>query len=635
MVILAVALALRLWGIDQRLPDPSLGINPIDDSAVEETDRTTMSRAWTMWEGSVSALDLNPHTGGWPALSFYLTLLIQMLYKGWWQLTSGSHGTAAFVQHVQSNPAPFFLFARLFGAAIGVLTVWLCYRVALKAIGTGPALAAAALLATNPLHVFTSQHISDPNLLSLAFILLAVLPMTRIGAGAGLLPSALSGALIGFAGGCKYTPLLVGLPLIWSHVEWLRSAPNERRNALAALLVGLLAMGGAFFISSPYLFLDYQASFQSVSTQASHVLTEWTGQGGSPIALPTYMTRTIPSSIGWPAFVLCLGSLVLLFRRNRKPSVMVLIPAVLILGNGLLRVAQERYILPAVPFLLMGAAVAISALGDTIRSFRVAIPPRLVSAALVALIVLPAILQIGGVRKALALPDTRHLSRRWMVENLPPTVPTVVEVYGPVVNSGRLERLAVAWPFRAAGPALVRPAYHHELLDGFTCYITSAEVSGRFLSQPAQYPAEVEYYAWLTQRTQLVWTSDSLRASGPRIDIRALPRPISTREERDRVWRVALAGKIDSVRVSQWCLDVTRLFLLANDWSRTAEWAERGLTVTQRPELHLYRATALEQMGRTGEAAEEYEASLRISPKQEGWEEIQLEIDRLKGEGGK
>ena len=60
IAILAVALLVRLWGIADRLPNPSLGIRVFDDSVVEETDRATMGIAWSMWEGSTLSLLPDP-----------------------------------------------------------------------------------------------------------------------------------------------------------------------------------------------------------------------------------------------------------------------------------------------------------------------------------------------------------------------------------------------------------------------------------------------------------------------------------------------------------------------------------------------------------------------------------------------
>src|SRR2546427_72772 len=120
LLLLGLSLAIRLWGIHDRLPDSSLGINVLDDSVVEETDRTTMGRAWMLWRGGTK-VDMNPHTGGWPALNFYLTLGLQYLYKTYHTLVAGGATPEQFQQHVAGAGAgPMFLFARIAGALIGL-----------------------------------------------------------------------------------------------------------------------------------------------------------------------------------------------------------------------------------------------------------------------------------------------------------------------------------------------------------------------------------------------------------------------------------------------------------------------------------------------------------------------------------
>ena len=169
LFILIASALLRLWGIGDRLPDASLGINVIDDTAIEETDRTTIMRSWGMWRGGLRDFDLNPHTGGWPALSFYITLGVQLVYKSWYGFVHSGATTAEFAEHVQRDSAALFLLARLLNAAIGVLSVLLTWRLALSLVGRAAAILAALFLAANPLHILTSQHISDPNLLALVF----------------------------------------------------------------------------------------------------------------------------------------------------------------------------------------------------------------------------------------------------------------------------------------------------------------------------------------------------------------------------------------------------------------------------------------------------------------------------------
>ena len=63
LAVLAVALLVRLWGITDRFPDPSLGIRVFDDSVVEETDRVTMGLAWNMWQGGTRDAALHVYLG--------------------------------------------------------------------------------------------------------------------------------------------------------------------------------------------------------------------------------------------------------------------------------------------------------------------------------------------------------------------------------------------------------------------------------------------------------------------------------------------------------------------------------------------------------------------------------------------
>src|SRR2546426_1896769 len=193
--LLGLALAIRLWGIHDRLPDASLRINVLDDSVIEETDRTTMGRAWLMWRGGTKATDLNPHTGGWPSLSFYLTLGLQHVYKMYYSFTSADASAAHFQRHIAgAGAAPMFLFARVVGALIGTLTVFLTYRIGALTLGRSVGLLAGLFVATNTLHVLISQHVSDPNLLALLFVLLATPPFLRVVAGGTLRDSILAAA---------------------------------------------------------------------------------------------------------------------------------------------------------------------------------------------------------------------------------------------------------------------------------------------------------------------------------------------------------------------------------------------------------------------------------------------------------
>src|SRR5712672_566025 len=163
IALVCLAALLRLWGI-----------TVLEDTAVEETDRTTTGRAWTLWRGGSKPLDLNPHTGGWPALSFYVTLGIQWLYRLGYSIQHPGVDADRFASHVMDGTGSrgIFILARLIGAIIGVLTVVLTYRLGILVAGRLVGFGAALLLAVNLQHILVSQHVSDPNLLALLFVLL-------------------------------------------------------------------------------------------------------------------------------------------------------------------------------------------------------------------------------------------------------------------------------------------------------------------------------------------------------------------------------------------------------------------------------------------------------------------------------
>ncbi|HEX7077940.1 MAG TPA: glycosyltransferase family 39 protein [Candidatus Eisenbacteria bacterium] len=615
MAIVCVAALLRLWGITDRLPDPSVGINVLEDTAVEETDRTTMGRAWNLWAGGTKPLDLNPRTSGWPALSFYATLGLQWTYHVYYSIRHPGTGSGEFAADVQlgSGARELFLFARVVGAAVGVVTVALTYFLGASIAGRLVGLGAALLLAANPPHILTSQHVSDPNLLALLFVLLAAFPMIRIAEGRGTTrDSILAGAMIGLAGACKYVPLVLGLPLLTAH-------PRGVRNR--AFWLAVLAAAIALFAATPYTFLDVRTTVRDLVAQRNSLFSPWVGQTTFPISLPTYLVSTLPHGLGWPAYLLALAGTALLWRRGPAGRT-VAIAAIVIVGvNGLLKAAQERYVLPALPFLCVAAGLAFARGLDwwkargpaAMRSGAPAIGAAALVASLAAGWPIP---ELARTREILSRPDTRYIARRWLAANVPVGTPIVTELYGPVFRE--TERNFLIWPFFATQAHLVRVAYHPEFLDGVEYIVTSSAISSRFEADSTDYPVENAYYRWLREKTRLVWSSDSARASGPTIEVRALPTAISTRAERDLLFTALMPTPSHVNRLGLWCSDLSALFERDGQDDRAIEWARRGLSI-ESPAMRgkLYASLALAELraGHAAPAESAAAAAIRISPR--------------------
>jgi hypothetical protein len=292
----ALSIAIRLWGVADRLPDPTLKINVLDDSVVEETDRTTMGRAWMMWGGGRRPLDLNPHTGGWPAFSFYFALVCQFAFKAWWALSHPGGSAKDFAEFFTAHVDQCFLLARLAGVLVGAVTVFLTFRLGTRLAGREVGLMGGLLLALNPLHIQTSQHVADPNLLALLFVLLAAIAMTRLAETGARRDAVMAGAMIGLAGACKYVPLILVIPLA---VAYGRDFWRSRGYGAA-----LLAVFAALVVATPFTFLDWKTTLRDIGTQRSALFSDWVGQTSFPFSLPTYITVSLPHAMGWAAYLL-------------------------------------------------------------------------------------------------------------------------------------------------------------------------------------------------------------------------------------------------------------------------------------------------------------------------------------------
>ena len=623
-----------------------------------------------MWGGGTRPLDLNPHTAGWPALSFYVALLLQVSYRAFFALTTGSTAPFEFARHVQIAPAGMFLFARMACALLGVWTVYLTIRIGASVLGPAAGLLAGLLLATNPLHILTSQHASDPNLLALLFVLLAIPPLLRIPGEGQALDSVVAGAMIGLAGACKYVPLVLVLSL------WLAHAASRPRSAgswtAAALGTGMALL--TVVLASPYLVLDWRATLHDFGVQRASVLSGWVGQSSSGIALSRYLVSELPNALGWPAAILALAGCVLLIRQGARERLLLSVALVLLAAVGMLQVAQARYALAAFPIFFVAAAAALeSASCWTARKTARLEAGKSALALLLILAVGWGIPDLLATRRALSVSDSRIEARAWILQSIPSRDLVALDQYGPSFNSKGYERPALTWPFYATRASLVEAAYHHEWLDGIAYYVHSGEVSRRYEADSVRYPVQVAFYRWLREHGEPVWKSETAHCSGPTIEVLRLPSAIGTQGARDSLWSSIVPRVQVRDPIARWCLVMCEVFTLRGD-PRAVEWGKRGLSVatsgtahalystlafaqarssdpeaveTARrglerfptdPGLHLSLGMALDETGQPSAAIAEYRESLRLDPSQEharsiGARILSLESERLRPRG--
>lgn len=438
--ILLMAAGMRLWGLFHDLPFSYFG-----------DELHFMKRSMALGTG-----DLNPHWFHKPALFMYVWLFVYGLYFLGGMALGRFESTAEFGAHFLTSPGPFLLLGRLVVFACGVATVWVVYRLARKAFGSERAGLASALVAAvlAPM-VASSQHMKTdvPGGLLIA---LSVLVYLHTWDDLRWRPLVLAALLAGVAMGTHYYGIVL-VPAFVTMELWngLRRRLPWRKALLRGALVPAMFVAG-FFLASPYNFLDptwFRANFV-------HLKSTFFPEPEQVLFEPDSKTEFKPGTSE------ALGGASADFfhelTQRRGLSLPLTILAMLGLGYALARQETRWYgMLVAVPILIFFlAAITVAAYHVQPRHLNGIFPllatltwpgalliarliPRLrkngalagaAAAALVGLACIPAAVEAAGRNQKLMRQDSRLLSYRWIVDNLPRDGRILLDDYGPALQ---------------------------------------------------------------------------------------------------------------------------------------------------------------------------------------------------------
>ncbi|HEY7962255.1 MAG TPA: glycosyltransferase family 39 protein [Solirubrobacteraceae bacterium] len=539
--ILAGALALRVWGVAQGLPY-------VYNS--DENDHFVPKAIHMFASGS-----LNPEYFANPPA---LTYLLHVLYLIWF-------GGAAAARHAYAaNPTQVFVLARVAVALLGTAAVWLLYFVGARLFGRAVALLAAAIEAVAFLPVFYSHlALNDvPTLAPLTLSLLGTAGVLRRGRRRDYV---LAGVGLGLGCATKYTAGIVVLPLLAAVVaRWREIGASEEvgepagalarggagaRAARAQVVNGVLLAGAlaavSFLIANPYALLDLHR-FRADLSHQSQLSGEAQGKlGAGHEGGVRYYLWSLTWGLGWLPALAALGGAVAIWRREvRLGWLLVPAPLLFLAFMGLQGRYFGRWLLPIFPIVCLLAAFGAISLAT--------LAARAGGAVRLACIALAAVAMCGqglvyAVHSDLVLSraDTRTLTRRWMVANIPvgsrivaepvspdgwasdigyfnPTVPegarwskysslrSVFAANGAFVGE-QGPRVGVEDYERTLRPQLI-PYYERQgycwVISGFTQY-------GRAFAEPRAVPAAMAYYRALRRQARVVY-SVSPYAAGAR-----------------------------------------------------------------------------------------------------------------------
>jgi hypothetical protein len=421
LAILAIAAVARFWAIDFCLP--STLCRP-DEEAVASISTYFFTR------------NFNPHFFDWPSFFMYeVSVGLIPLFKlgnwlGWYR------GEKHFVEMMRLDPAPVFLTARLLSAAAGVATVWFVYRIARRMRDETTGLIAALFLALAFLHArdshFGVTDITATFLIMVSFfftarsatakaVALHVIEKSPLQKGAPYDPSDVrraplygvpkdliwAAAFAGLATATKYNAVLILLPLLATVI----TSPKR-----IAMLLGVAF--AAFFVASPFVILDYTNSMTALQQISDHLSAGHgvnLGRGWS-----VHLTTSLRYGLGIPLLATGIAGLVVaIYRRPREGVVLALFPIVYYLTIGAGYTVFARYILPVIPFLCIGAAIAVTEVARRWLKPSPSIAFQTIAWVVALIIVAPSAWSIFQFDRLLARTDSRVMVEDWVKQHYP------------------------------------------------------------------------------------------------------------------------------------------------------------------------------------------------------------------------
>ena len=366
---------------------------------------------------------------------------------------------------------------------MGVATVLLVHQIGMR-WGARHALLAAGLMAVMPMHVRESHFmLTDvPVTFFTALTLLLSLSAHEQGPAKAF---ALAGVAAGLAMGTKYNAgVAILLPII---AAWMTIPARPSRAAcVGAALAGWV---GAFLLVAPYTLLDLPGFLNGFA----YLMTHYRPRGPEAEQSWLIYLKHLRLNLGWPALILMFSGLALgVVRAIRGPgrvrwTLLIAFPVVffyLVSGRGLV---YARYLMPAVPFACVLAAIAVISGVSLLRRFDIPRAPR--TALIVALTVaavLPPLLTavefVRGIGRSQRRPRPTSGSRT--------TSPKAARSSSSATRSACRRRgtsRTTSTPSRTAPTTPTRPS-------GVRYLVASSQVYGRVLENPGAFKSTYEAY---------------------------------------------------------------------------------------------------------------------------------------------
>jgi hypothetical protein len=407
VIILLIGGVARLWGISFGLPHTMC-----------RPDEEILVRIAHSFGGG----DLNPHYFIYPTLYMYLAFGLYIIYclVG---LVSGHFTSVSDMQAVYClDPSILFIINRCLSAFMGIVTIYVVYRIAKNWFEEKTALVAAFFLSLAFLHVRDS-HFGITDITMTLFVMCSFLFITKCRQNTGIKNYVLAGIFAGLAASTKYVGIILLGPMVLVHFFNIQDErPVRWRNIIDKRTVSFCAcMIIAFLAGTPFALLDYPAFLGGLMYDVNHLK-----EGGVECLVvlergwlrhPKY---TLPYGLGWSLFWASLGGIAVAMKLDaRKALVLCAFPLLYFIPAGRGLYVTVRYMIPLIPFFCLAGAFFVVTVCDVLSRNK---SPRLKNCIIViaaALVISPSLYSVVQFDNLISQKDNRLIATEWVNKNIP------------------------------------------------------------------------------------------------------------------------------------------------------------------------------------------------------------------------
>ena len=415
-VILMIGFTIRIWGIFAY--------------DIPESAARVVSQALQYGTGSF----LLPTAFWYPTAYSLMLFVIYSIYFLLGYLTGYFQTTSDFAVLYFSDFLTFFIIGRLITVLLGVLTIYVVYKLAKKIHNPILGIVASIFLGFNFVHIQFSQVVKL-DVPSTLFILLSFYYCYLLLEDRRLKYYIFSGIFAGLAAATKHPAGIFIFVLVFSHLLTIK---NMKDIVNRAFLTSIACYIVTFFIFSPHYIFHPEKLFSWISYLALErpdykTFTMLAYDYDVQNTYGVFFLKYLPSAMGPIFAVLTLPSIIYLaFKRTRKDVLLISFPIIFFIIVGFQANTFPRYWVPIYPFLSIIVAIFIINMLKIVlkkSEYRVFI----LAGITLTIIIFPAFSAMRY-NYQISQKDTREIAKEWVEKNIHENTKLAMEIYGPALN---------------------------------------------------------------------------------------------------------------------------------------------------------------------------------------------------------